>query len=136
MIEEIKNINIRTKDLKNFGLLIGVILFIISFISFFNNQEYYMNFFYIAFSFIIIGLIIPKFLKPIYKIWMILAIVLGWFMTRIILSLVFFIIITPIGIFLRLKGKDFLNLKKDNQVSFWNKRDTKKEFNQNYEKQF
>ena len=69
-------------------------------------------------------------------IWMAFAVVFGWVMTRIILSALFFFIITPIGIFTRLIGKDFLFLKHRDENSYWNKRDRTHEFNQNYEKQF
>ena len=65
------------------------------------------------------------------------AVVLGWFMTRVILSLLFYVIITPIGLVLRIFGKDFLELKKQAvQGSYWNQRDSNLEKNQNYEKQF
>ncbi len=65
------------------------------------------------------------------------AVVLGWFMTRFILSLLFYVIITPIGVVLRIFGKDFLEIKKQSvQGSYWNQRDSNIEQNQNYEKQF
>ena len=75
-------------------------------------------------------------LKPIYKIWMIFAVIIGWIMTRVILSVLFFSIITTIGIFTRLVGKDFLNLKSKNNESYWNIRNKEYELNQDYEKQF
>jgi hypothetical protein len=58
-------------------------------------------------------------------------------MTRVILSLLFYLIITPIGLFLRILGKDLLGLKEEkNQKSYWNMRNSEKEQKQNYEKQF
>ena len=70
-------------------------------------------------------------------VWMIFAVILGWFMTRIILSLLFFLVITPIGLTMRLLGKDFLGLKiKSSNESYWNKRDKENELNQDYQKQF
>ena len=70
-------------------------------------------------------------------VWMIFAVILGWFMTKVILSLLFYLIITPIGLFLRIIGKDLLNLKeKKQQKSYWNMRNSEEEQNQNYEKQF
>ena len=64
------------------------------------------------------------------------AAILGWVMTRVILSLVFYLIITPIGLLTILVGEDFLALKKSNSESYWNQRDSKIELNQDYEKQF
>ena len=52
------------------------------------------------------------------------AIILGWFMTRFILSLLFYLIVTPIGLITRVLGKDFLELKKEaSNGSYWNQRE-------------
>ena len=67
---------------------------------------------------------------------MIFAVIIGWIMTRVILSVLFFSIITFIGLFTRLLGKDFLNLKSKNNESYWNIRNKEYELNQDYEKQF
>ena len=75
-------------------------------------------------------------LKPFYLIWMIFAAILGWVMTRVILCLVFYLILTPIGLITRLLGEDFLNLKRGNFGSYWNNRDAVEELKQDYKKQF
>ena len=67
---------------------------------------------------------------------MVFAVILGWIMTRVILSLVFYLIMTPIGLLTRLIGEDFLGLKKTDSGSYWNLRDSNYETNQDYEKQF
>jgi len=135
--EEIKNIQTGKKNLQSFGITIGVIFLISSGYLFYKENESLHIFIYLASSFIGLGLILPKFLKPIYVIWMIFAIILGWFMTRIILSLLFFIVLTPIGLTLRILGKDLLDLnKQDKRESYWNKRDSSIEQNQDYRKQF
>ena len=67
---------------------------------------------------------------------MIFSVILGWIMTRVILSIVFYLIITPIGLITRLLGEDFLELKKSKVDSYWNQRDRNIEINQDYEKQF
>ena len=64
------------------------------------------------------------------------AIILGWFMTRFILSLLFYLIVTPIGIITRSWEKIFLELKEASNDSYWNQRDSNFEKNQSYEKQF
>ena len=68
--------------------------------------------------------------------WMVFAAILGWIMTRVILSLVFYLIITPIGLITKMIGEDFLAIKKKNSDSYWNHRDSSKELYQDYEKQF
>lgn len=137
MFEEIKNIKTGKKDIRSFGITIGIILLIIAGFLFYKEKESFQLFIYIAGSFIGVGLIVPVILKPIYLIWMMFAVILGWFMTRLILSLLFYLVITPIGLVLRVLGKDLLNLKKQEvQDSYWNMRDPQIEQNQNYEKQF
>ena len=136
MFEELNSIKSGRKDLKNFGFIIGVILMLIGVFLFFREKDSFIYFFSIGLIFIGLGIIIPAALKPIYKIWMTFAIIIGWVMTRVILSILFFSIITTIGIFTRLIGKDFLNLKSKNNESYWNIRNKEYELNQDYEKQF
>ena len=79
----------------------------------------------------------PAFLKPIHKIWMGFALILGSIMTRVILSVLFYLVITPISLISRLSGKDFLDLKIDKSiVSYWIQREKIIFEKANYEKQF
>tara|TARA_Y100001935_G_C17080578_1_gene396135 strand:+ start:212 stop:622 length:411 start_codon:yes stop_codon:yes gene_type:complete len=136
MIQEIKKIKSTKRDFKHFGLTIGLILLSIGLLLFYQDLG---SFVYISTTgaiFIFLSLIAPSILKPIYKIWMIFAVVIGWIMTRLILSILFYTIITGIGILTRIIGKDFLNLKLKDQKSYWNIRDNERELNQDYEKQF
>tara|TARA_B100000965_G_scaffold400332_1_gene422038 strand:+ start:64 stop:474 length:411 start_codon:yes stop_codon:yes gene_type:complete len=136
MFEEIKNIKTTNKDIRSFGITIGIILFIISSLLFYYDKSSYQMIAYVGGGFIGLGIIIPILLKPIYILWMTFAVILGWVMTRVILSLVFYFIITPISFVTRLFGEDFLSLKRIDSNSYWNKRDNEIELNQNYEKQF
>ncbi len=136
MIEEIKKILANKKELKSFGIIIGIILLGIGVLLFINEKEFYKIFIFIGIAFIGFGIIVPIVLKPFYFIWMVFSVILGWVMTRVILSLIFYFIITPIGLVSRIVSKDFLGLKIKNQDSYWNHRDRDIELNQNYEKQF
>ena len=136
MFEELNSIKSSKKDLKNFGVTIGFILLMIGAFLFIREKDSCIYFFSIGSILIIVGVITPVILKSIYKIWMIFAVIIGWIMTRVILSILFFSIITTIGIFTRLIGKDFLNLKSKNNESYWNIRNKEYELNQDYEKQF
>ena len=136
IIFECRKIKTRKKDLRNFGLTIRIILLVIVGFLFFKEIASYKIFAYTAVIFIGLGLMIPIILKPIYIIWMVFAVILGWIMTRVILSMVYYFIITPIGIIIRLLGMDFLELKTSNIDSYWNARESKVELNQDYEKQF
>ena len=69
------------------------------------------------------ALLYPKMLAPLYKVWMAFGHVLGWINARIILALVFFLVVMPIGLVMRLFGKDFLRMRKNRSGSYWIKRD-------------
>ncbi|RJP76406.1 MAG: hypothetical protein C4524_10025 [Candidatus Zixiibacteriota bacterium] len=74
----------------------------------------------LAAAFLLPGLTIPMALKPLYKLWIRFALALAWFNTRLILSLTYFLIFTPIGLILRLLGKDLIKEKWDPQAAtYW-----------------
>tara|TARA_Y100001958_G_C21037370_1_gene408199 strand:- start:230 stop:640 length:411 start_codon:yes stop_codon:yes gene_type:complete len=136
MFEEIKNIKTDKKSIRSFGVTIGIILIAIAITLFAKNNLFLKSLGIISSVFLILGIIAPIMLKPFYLIWMIFAMILGWIMTRVILSLIFYFIVTPIGIIARLLGEDFLALKKVSSDSYWNIRDSVEELKQNYTKQF
>ncbi len=137
MLEEIKNIKSEKSDLQKFGITIGVILLIIAGFLFWKEKESFQILLIIGVTFCILGIAIPFILKPIYWVWMIFATILGWIMTRVILSLLFYIIFTPIGLILRFFGKQFLELRWDkSKESYWNFRTNEHLKKENYEKQF
>ena len=137
MIEEIRNIKSSKKELRNFGSTIGIVLLLIAGVLFYKNNNLFISFAYIAGVFIVLGFLFPQLLKPIYFIWMIFAVVIGWIMTRLILSVLFFVIISIIRLIAGIFGKSFLelNISKDSK-SYWNHRFSDVEMNQDYEKQF
>ena len=137
MIEEIRNIKSGKKELRNFGFTIGIVLLLIAGVLFYKNNNLFISFAYIAGVFIVLGFLFPQLLKPIYFIWMIFAVVIGWIMTRLILSVLFFVIISIIRLIAGIFGKSFLelNISKDSK-SYWNHRFSDVEMSQDYEKQF
>lgn len=132
LIEEIKNIKNDKKELKKFGLTIGAVLFLIGAVLLLLNRFTYPFFMSAGILFAAAGILFPVVLKPIQILWMTLAVIMGFIMTRVILSILFYIVITPIGFLMRIAGKDLLNEKFDKKSgSYWNKRETieyKKEF--------
>ncbi len=137
MIEEIRNIKSGKKELRNFGFTIGIVLLLIAGVLLYKNNNLFISFAYIAGVFIVLGFLFPQLLKPIYSIWMIFAVVIGWIMTRLILSVLFFVIISIIRLIAGIFGKSFLelNISKDSK-SYWNHRFSDVEMSQDYEKQF
>lgn len=69
---------------------------------------------------VLLGLVAPLLLRPAYRLWMGLALVLGFVMTRVLLTAVFLLTILPLGLVFRLIGKDPLDRKIDRTVpSYW-----------------
>ena len=137
LLEEIKSIKSDKRDLRNFGLTIGIALGLLSALLWWKGKGSYEIFIYISLAFIILGLVLPRILKPLQIAWMTFAVILGWFMTRLILSVLFYIVFTGISLLAKLFGKKFLDLKIDkSKTSYWSYRESKP-FNKNdYERQF
>lgn len=73
----------------------------------------------IAGFFLILALVAPRLLGPIEKVWMAFAEKLSIVMTTLILTVAYYLVITPIGLLLRIMGKDLLKIKKSDAPSFW-----------------
>jgi|TARA_Y100000310_G_C20294571_1_gene628745 hypothetical protein len=137
MIDEIKNIKIEEMDLRKFGIIVGTVLLIFVGLLLWKEKESFQLFLAIGIFLFVAGIAIPVILKPFYWLWMVFATILGWFMNRVILSLLFFVILTPIGLIARLFGKQFLGLKMDHsKQSYWNMKTAETSNIQNYEKQY
>jgi len=135
--EEFKNIKEKKKDLRQFGFTVGGALLIIGAALYYFEKSSAIYFIVIGGILVLSAIIYPKILKPLNKVWMGMAIVLGFVMSRLILTILFFLVLTPIGLLAKLFGKKFMDLKFDKSgESYWEKR-TKKEKNQlDYERQF
>ena len=137
MIEDIRNIRSEKRDLRKFGITIGIILVMIAGFLFWKEKESFQIFLTVGVILCVLGFTVPVVLKPIYWIWMIFATILGWIMTRVILSLLYYVIFTPIGLISRLFGKQFIELKWDKTDStYWNYRARDVFEKEKFEKQF
>ena len=116
--------------------MIGTVLFVISGFFFWYGKDISQLFFIIGIALLLVSITIPLILKPFYWIWMVFATIMGWFMTRVILSALFFVVLTPIGLIGKIFGKKFLNIKwntKDDTYWIYRSYDLTKE---RHEKQF
>ena len=137
--EEIKNIKSGKSDLMKFGITVGIVLGMFGGLLFWKHKDYYHYFLIISFILILLGISLPSLLKPLQKAWMTIAVVIGWFMTRVILSILFYLVVTPIRILSRLFGNSFLDIKfnKDkSQKSYWVLKEKLQSEKNNYERQF
>ncbi len=123
LLDEIKNIDSSKKELRKFGLTIGVVLLSIGLALFIYMKATYIYFISTGFLSAALGLAVPKLLFPFQKAWMTFAVVLGFVSTRVILFVLFYLIITPTKLFSKLFGKEFLSLNINKQKkSYWNYR--------------
>ena len=124
-------------DLRKFGIAMGSAFAAISVLIFIRQKQAPLVTAGISAAFFVFSALLPAILKPVYIFWLKLAFVLGWINTRIILSLVFYGMVTPIGLLLRLCGIDLLDrrLDKDRQ-SYWKEKERNAENPLDYERQF
>jgi len=135
--EEVKIIKEDKKSLRKFGLTVGVVLLLFGITLYFLDKTSFIYFGGIGIILMLFGVTLPNVLKPINKIWMTLAIILGWFMSRVILTILFYFIITPIGFLMKIIRRDPLKLKWDSSVSsYWEDREKKISEKIDYERQF
>jgi hypothetical protein len=109
-----------TQRLRRFAIVMAVAFAALGALLLWRGREWGDVFFYVAAFFLLSGLIAPRQLAPIERVWMKLAHLLGTVMTAVILTLTFFLVITPMGIVLRLIGKDLLGMRGDPDIAtYW-----------------
>jgi hypothetical protein len=109
-----------TQRLRKFGLVMAVAFGIFGALFVWREKAWGPYTLYVAAAFLVLGLVAPKVLGPIEKGWMALARVLQVVMTTLILTLTFFLVLTPMGFLLRLSGKDLLGMKGDPEIkTYW-----------------
>ena len=107
---------------RSFGIVFCIVFLIISFWSFFDTAEIRYWSLVIAIIFFTLGLLNSKILTPLNLIWFKVGIFLGNFISPIVMAIIFFIVITPISLLLKLFNKDVLNLKNNKDKTYWIKK--------------
>ena len=135
--EDIKQLKTGERDLRKFGLVVGAVFVALGLLFLWRHPGRSPYFLIPGGALILLGLVLPRALKWIYIGWMSAAFVLGFVMAHVILTLLFFLMITPIGLIARLFGKDFLSLKLDPKAAtYWIRRERKPRSAKEYERQF
>tara|TARA_B100000965_G_scaffold347437_1_gene319536 strand:+ start:78 stop:461 length:384 start_codon:yes stop_codon:yes gene_type:complete len=118
---------------RNFGIVFTIVFLIISFWPLLNNGDIRYWSLIISFIFFVLALINSKILTPLNKAWMKFGLILGKIVSPLVMGIIFFFVVTPTGIIMRLLGKDLLNLKKNNKSTYWLKKNNQ---NNNMKNQF
>jgi len=104
---------------RSFGIVFFVVFLLIAVFPLANSEDLRIWSLIISLIFLILGLLKSKILTPLNKIWFKFGILLGKIVSPLIMGAIFFLVVTPIGIILRLMGKDVLNLKYNKNNSYW-----------------
>jgi hypothetical protein len=135
--DEFKHIKETKKELRKFGLTVGGVLAVIAALLFYFGKPSAIYFAVIGGLLILLGALFPQMLKPLNKIWMGLAIILGFIMSRVILTILYYLVLTPIGLLAKIVVKKFMILKYDKSVkTYWEKRSVIQKKQIDYERQF
>ena len=108
---------------KSFGILFFIVFLLIAIWPVINSEPIRIWSIIISILFLILGITNSKILTPLKRGWIKLGEILGKVVAPIIMGFIYFIIITPIGILMRLFGKDLLNIKFNKNKSYWIKRE-------------
>ncbi len=118
---------------RNFGIVFFVVFLIIAIWPILNENDIRLWSLIISLIFLILGIANSKLLTPLNKIWFKFGIFLGNFIAPIVMGFIYFFVVTPTGLIMKILGKDLLNLKKNNKETYWIKKDNT---NNNLKNQF
>ena len=104
---------------KNFGIVFFIVFLFISIYPLLSDGSLRLWSLVISFLFLILGMMNSKILSPLNKMWFRFGIFLGRIISPIIMGIIFFLVVTPIGYLMRLFKKDVLNLKFNDNKSYW-----------------
>ena len=111
--------DIKISSNRSFGIVFFIVFLLIALYPLIYSGELRIWSLIISFIFLILGVFNSKILTPLNKLWFKFGIFLGKIVSPIIMGIIFFFVVTPIGILMRVFGKDVLNLKYNNNKSYW-----------------
>ena len=117
-----KNNKIKIGSNKSFGIVFFTVFLIIAIWPLLNGYEIRYWSLIISIVFLFLGILNSKILTPLNKIWFKIGILLGNVISPIIMSIIFFLVVTPTSFIMKILGKDLLNLKKNTKNSYWIKK--------------
>ena len=104
---------------RSFGIVFFIVFLLIAIYPLINGDELRLWFLSISIIFLFLGLINSRILNPFNKLWFKFGILLGKIVSPLVMGIIFFLVVTPIGLLMRLLNKDLLNLRFNNNGSYW-----------------
>lgn len=135
--DEIRQIKHDPKTLRRFGSTLGCFFALLGGVFLWRQSDAWFYFSLWAVVFLFFGLAFPGVLRPVHRVWMTMALLMGWVMSRVILMVVFYFVLTPVAVVTRVLGKDFLGLRKGKEEStYWLNRERDHLDKRVYEQQY
>ena len=110
---------IKISSNRSFGIVFAIVFLLIAFWPILNEGQIRLWSIILSIIFLILGLLNSKLLKPLNILWFKFGIFLGKIISPLIMRIIFFFVVTPIAVLMRLLKKDLLNLKFSNKTSYW-----------------
>tara|TARA_B100001027_G_scaffold118829_1_gene82031 strand:- start:8 stop:397 length:390 start_codon:yes stop_codon:yes gene_type:complete len=104
---------------RSFGVVFFIVFLIISLYPMLNNENIRIWSLIISFIFLVLGLLNSKLLNPLNIVWFKLGLFLGKIVSPIVMGIIFFFVVTPIALLMKLLQKDLLNLKFNKNNTYW-----------------
>ena len=114
-----KNNEIKISSNKSFGIVFFIVFFLFGIWPVLTGNDARYWSISLSLIFLILGFLNSKLLSPLNRLWFKFGIILGNFIAPIIMGLIFFLVVTPIGLIMKLLGKDLINLKKNKDKTYW-----------------
>ena len=104
---------------RSFGIVFFILFLLIALYPMINSEGIRMWSIIVSLIFLVLGLLDSKILTPLNKIWFKFGMLLGRIISPFIMGIIFFLVVTPIGLIMRILGKDLVNLKYNNNKTYW-----------------
>ena len=111
--------DIKISSNRSFGIIFFVVFLLIGLYPLTYDGDIRIGFVIISLIFLVLGLLNSKILTPLNKLWFNFGLFLGKIISPLIMGIIFFLVVTPIGLLMRIFGKDVLNLKYNKNQSYW-----------------
>ena len=110
---------IKISSNRSFGIVFFIVFLLIALYPLLKGNDLRIWSLVISFIFLILGLINSKILTPLNRLWFKFGLLLGRFISPLVMGIIFFIVVTPTGIIMRLFKKDLLNLRYNKKETYW-----------------
>ncbi len=111
--------DIKISSNRSFGIVFFIVFLLIATYPLLKGNDVRFWSLLISFGFLILGLINSKILSPLNKLWFKFGLILGKIISPLIMGIIFFVVVTPIGVVMRVLKKDLLNLKYNQKETYW-----------------